>query len=140
MTATLCSLKCLAPIRKCGVNDLVLPLPEPALGAELIPRAPLTSVEGHIIAVPDGVRFIGHLQIVTLDLGRLDGLQPGHVLQIEQQGERVSDPRSEEMIQLPSTEAGSVMVFKPFDHVSYGLVMQASRVLEVGDHVSSSVR
>lgn len=133
-------LEVLSSHQEVRVNDLVLPLPEPALGAELIPRAPLTSVEGHIIAVPDGVRFIGRLQIVTLDLGRLDGLQPGHVLQVEQQGERVSDPRSEEMIQLPSTEAGSVLVFKPFDHVSYGLVMQASRVLEVGDHVTSSVR
>ncbi|WP_235041333.1 peptidoglycan-binding protein [Vreelandella profundi] len=133
-------LEVLSSHREVRVNDLVLPLPEPALGAELTPRAPLTSVEGHIIAVPDGVRFIGRLQIVTLDVGRLDGLQPGHVLQVEQQGEQVGDPRSEEMIQLPSTEAGSVLVFKPFDHVSYALVMQASRVLEVGDQVSSSVR
>jgi len=38
---------------------------------------------------------------------------------------------------LPSTEAGNVMVFKPYDRVSYALVMQSSRVLEVGDQVQS---
>lgn len=119
------------------VNDIVLPLEGRELSSELVPRAPLTPIEGHIIAVPGGVRFIGRLQVVTLDRGTLDGLQAGHVLRVNQQGELINDPRSQESVQLPSTEAGSVMVFKPYDRVSYALVMQASRVLEVGDQVES---
>ena len=110
------------------VNDIVLPLEERELSSEFMPRAPLNPVEGHIIAVPGGVRFIGRYQIVALDLGTLDGLQAGHVLRVNQQGELINDPR---------TQAGIVMVFKPYDHVSYALVMQASRVLEVGDQVAS---
>ncbi|BBI59580.1 hypothetical protein HSBAA_08860 [Vreelandella sulfidaeris] len=54
-------------------------------------------------------------------------------------GELINDPRTQELVQLPNTEAGAVMVFKPYDHVSYALVMQASNVLEVGDQVVSSV-
>ncbi|MBT2786802.1 MULTISPECIES: hypothetical protein [unclassified Halomonas] len=119
------------------VNDIVLPLDERELSNELVPRTPLNSVEGHIIATPGGVRFIGRLQIVTLDLGTLDGLQAGHVLQVNQQGELINDPRTQELVQLPSSEAGTVMVFKPYDQVSYALVMQVSRVLEVGDEVGS---
>ncbi|EHA13753.1 LysM peptidoglycan-binding domain-containing protein [Halomonas sp. HAL1] len=119
------------------VNDIVLPLEERELSSEFMPRAPLNPVEGHIIAVPGGVRFIGRYQIVALDLGTLDGLQAGHVLRVNQQGELINDPRTQELMQLPSTEAGIVMVFKPYDHVSYALVMQASRVLEVGDQVAS---
>ncbi|HSP31031.1 MAG TPA: LysM domain-containing protein [Halomonas sp.] len=119
------------------INDIVLPLEERELSSEFMPRAPLNAVDGHIIAVPGGVRFIGRLQSVTLDLGTLDGLQAGHVLQVNQQGELINDPRTQELVQLPSTEAGVVMVFKPYDHVSYALVMQASRVLEVGDQVES---
>ena len=61
------------------------------------------------------------------------------MLQVNQQGELINDPRTQELIQLPNTEAGVVMVFKPYDHVSYALVMQASNVLEVGDQVVSSV-
>lgn len=120
------------------VNDIILPLEEHELNREFIPRAPLNAVEGHVIAVPDGVRFIGRFQIVALDLGTLDGLQAGHVLRVNQQGELINDPRSQELVQLPSTEAGTVMVFKPYDQVSYALVMQASRVLEVGDEVGTA--
>ncbi|MBL1270168.1 MAG: peptidoglycan-binding protein [Halomonas sp.] len=120
------------------VNDIVLPLEEHELNREFMPRAPLNAVEGHIIAVPGGVRFIGRFQIVALDLGTLDGLQAGHVLRVNQQGELINDPRTQELVQLPSTEAGNVMVFKPYDRVSYALVMQASRVLEVGDEVGSA--
>ncbi|MEL7965274.1 peptidoglycan-binding protein [Vreelandella neptunia] len=120
------------------VNDIVLPLEEHELNCEFMPRAPLNAVEGHIIAVPGGVRFIGRFQIVALDLGTLDGLQAGHVLRVNQQGELINDPRTQELVQLPSTEAGNVMVFKPYDRVSYALVMQASRVLEVGDEVGSA--
>ena len=119
------------------VNDIVLPLEERELSSEFMPRAPLNPVEGHIIAVPGGVRFIGRYQIVALDLGTLAGLQAGHVLRVNQQGELINDPRTQELVRLPSTEAGIVMVFKPYDHVSYALVMQASRVLEVGDQVAS---
>jgi len=120
------------------VNDIVLPLEEHELNREFMPRAPLNAVEGHIISVPGGVRFIGRFQIVALDLGTLDGLQAGHVLRVNQQGELINDPRTQELVQLPSTEAGNVMVFKPYDRVSYALVMQASRVLEVGDEVGSA--
>ena len=120
------------------VNDIILPLEERELSREFMPRAPLNAVAGHVIAVPGGVRFIGRFQIVALDLGTLDGLQAGHVLRVNQQGELINDPRTQELVQLPSTEAGSVMVFKPYDRVSYALVMQASRVLEVGDEVASA--
>lgn len=120
------------------VNDIVLPLEARELSREFMPRAPLNDVAGHVIAVPGGVRFIGRFQIVALDLGTLDGLQAGHVLRVNQQGELINDPRTQELVQLPSTEAGSVMVFKPYDRVSYALVMQASRVLEVGDEVGSA--
>lgn len=118
-------------------NDIILPLEDRELSSEFMPRAPLNSMDGHIIAVPGGVRFIGRFQIVTLNLGTLDGLQAGHVLRVNQQGELINDPRTQELTQLPNTEAGIVMVFKPYDHVSYALVMQASRVLEVGDQVQS---
>lgn len=120
------------------VNDIVLPLEERELSSEFMPRTPLNAVEGHVIGVPGGMRFIGRFQIVALDLGTLDGLQAGHVLRVNQQGELINDPRTQEWVQLPSVEAGTVMVFKPYDQVSYALVTQASRVLEVGDEVGTA--
>ncbi|WP_404376807.1 LysM peptidoglycan-binding domain-containing protein [Vreelandella aquamarina] len=121
-------------------NDILLPLAERELSEAFVPRAPLNSVAGQIVAVPGGVRFIGRLQVVALDLGTQDGLQPGHVLRVDQQGELVTDPRTQELLRLPNTEAGLVMVFRPYNHMSYALVMQASRVLAVGDRVSTPTR
>lgn len=121
-------------------DDIVLPLEERELVSEFVPRAPDHDVQGTILAVPGGVRFIGRLQVVTLDRGRRDGLEIGHVLQVEQQGERIVDSRTGESLRLPGTDAGLIMVFRPYEKVSYGLVMQATRTLEVGDRVHNPQR
>lgn len=121
-------------------GDIVLPLEDRSLVTEFIPRAPEREVEGTILAVPGGVQFIGRLQVVALDRGRRDGLEPGHVLMVEQRGERVSDPRTGEALRLPGENAGLVMVFRPYEKMSYGLVMEASRTLAVGDRVRNPRR
>jgi hypothetical protein len=116
-------------------EDIVLPLESRELTTQFYPRPPERDVDGHILAVPDGVRFIGRLQVVALDRGRRDGLETGHVLMVEQQGEQVSDPRTGESLRLPGEDAGLVMVFRPYEKMSYGLVMRASSPLSVGDRV-----
>ena len=121
-------------------NDLVLPLESSQQRDNMVPRAPRNALSGAIVGVPGGVRFVGRLQVVTIGLGTLDGVQRGHVFQIAQQGEVVSDPRNQEALTLPSEAAGTLMVFRPYDRVSYALVMEASTVLEVGDLVRSPPR
>lgn len=121
-------------------GDIVLPLEDRGLVTEFVPRAPEREVEGTILAVPGGVQFIGRLQVVALDRGRRDGLEPGHVLRVEQRGELVSDPRTGEQLRLPGEDAGLVMVFKVYQKMSYGLIMEASRTLAVGDRVHNPRR
>lgn len=129
------TLELLASRQEVRDGDLVMPLERLALVGEFQPRPPGHQVEGRILAVPGGVRFIGRLHVVALDVGTRDGVAPGHVLAVEQQGELVSDPRSEQPVRLPGIGAGLVMVFRSYDRVSYGLVMQATRTLAVGDRV-----
>ncbi|ATJ81387.1 LysM peptidoglycan-binding domain-containing protein [Halomonas beimenensis] len=116
-------------------DDIILPLEDRALVTEFQPRAPEQEVDGRILAVPGGVRFIGRLQVVALDRGTRDGLAPGHVLAVEQRGELVQDPRTGEPLRLPGEDAGLVMVFRPYEKMSYGLVMRATRTLAVGDRL-----
>lgn len=116
-------------------DDILLP-PEPHLRADnLTPAVPQRDVSGHIIGVPGGVRFIGGMQIVAIDLGTEDGIQPGHVLSIEPQGESVIDPRTQEPVTLPGKAEGSLVVFRPYDRASYAIVMAATNTLAVGDSV-----
>lgn len=116
-------------------SDLVLPLESLPVTAAFLPRAPASELEGRILSVPGGVRFIGRLDVVALDLGRRDGLEPGHVLAVEQIGEQVVDPLTDELLRLPGEDAGLLMVFRVYDRVSYALVMHATRSLTVDDRV-----
>lgn len=58
---------------------------------DFVPRAPDGGIEGSIISVIDGVSQIGQYDVVVLDRGAGDGLQPGHVLAIYQAGVEVRD-------------------------------------------------
>ncbi|MGC3873763.1 LysM peptidoglycan-binding domain-containing protein [Halomonas sp. GXIMD04776] len=116
-------------------GDKVLPLETLSVTAEFQPSAAPPMSEGHILAVPGGVRFIGRLDVVALDLGRRDGLEPGHILAVEQLGEKVTDPVTGQTLRLPGEDAGLLMVFHTYKRLSYALVMQASRSLAVGDRV-----
>ena len=57
-----------------------------------IPHAPSVGVDGKIISVIDGVSQISQHQIVVLNRGNADGLEPGHVLAVYQAGAIVRDP------------------------------------------------
>jgi hypothetical protein len=74
----------------------------------------------------------------VLDRGAKDGLEAGHVLRIDQRGETVRDvvtPDSSDTVTLPDEEAGMLMVFRTFDRVSFGLVLNATRSIHILDRV-----
>ncbi|ANO52882.1 hypothetical protein BA177_00480 [Woeseia oceani] len=112
------------------------------------PKAPDTDVDGKIISVVDGVSLIGQYQVVVLNRGARDGIAPGDVLTVFQSGEEVRDRFARgsdgflpsfggEKVRLPDEQAGTVMVFKVYDRIGYGLVMQATSEIRVFDAVRS---
>jgi hypothetical protein len=92
-------------------------------------------VDGSIIHVLDGVSLVGAYQIVTLNRGSGDGLAPGHVLAVWQAGQRTADRFGGGKVQLPDEYAGYLMVFKTYEDLSYGLIMQAENEIRVLDKV-----
>lgn len=120
------------------IGDRLIPAGEEKATANFTPHAPTQPVEGSIIAVMNGVNQIGQYNVVVLDRGANDGLNPGTVLRVDQRGELIRDvvtPDSRDKVQLPDEEAGLLMVFRTFERVSFGLVMHASRVMHVNDRV-----
>ncbi len=101
------------------------------------PRAPESDIEGRIISVLNGVSQIGQYNVVVLNKGTRDGLEPGHVMQILQGGDDVRDiiKGRGETFTLPLEEAGILMVFRTFEKVSFALVMRATKPLHVLDWV-----
>jgi hypothetical protein len=109
-----------------------------------VPHAPTTQVDGQIIAVADEAEQIGQFQIVVLNRGASHGLAPGAVLAIDQLGAVVHDKYKKrpwgkspfaEKVRLPYERAGTLIVFKVFDALSYGLVIGARGPMQVADRV-----
>jgi hypothetical protein len=99
------------------------------------PSAPGREVEGRIASVVGGVTQIGQYQVVVLNRGASDGLAAGHVLTVWKTGEEIEDRVEGGSVRLPDEEAGTIMVFKTYDRISYGLVMEATQAIHVRDTV-----
>ncbi len=154
------TLKLTSSTREVNRGDRVLVADDQVYEPYFQPRAPEQPVTGRIIAVMDGVSQIGQHQVVVLNRGTRDGLVPGHVLAIDQAGATVKDVYAKsavsasqsvrersslhdrfggelhgEPVTLPDEEAGVLLVFRPFERVSYALVMRATRAIHVLDKV-----
>ena len=121
-------------------SDVLLPKEEQKLDFNFIPRPPVEEVSGEIMSVFQGVAQIGQYNIVVLNVGEREGIEPGHVLAIYQRGERVRDPNktwSWNKVDLPDERAGILMIFRVYEKMSYALVMEAQRPLHIRDRVTN---
>jgi hypothetical protein len=117
--------------------DRLLPVVEQKITATFYPSAPETQVSGHIVGVEGGVANVGRFDIVVLDRGARDGLKEGNVLAISRQGEMARDPLTNEVVKLPDTRGGILMVFRTFEKMSYAMVLSASQPLKLMDKVAN---
>lgn len=124
--------------REAIAGDRLVPKKATGLDQTFIPRPPGVPIEGQIISVIDGVSRIGQYQTVVINKGEQDGLETGNVLAVYQSGIQVRDnfaKKRGELVTLPDQRAGITLVFRTFDRVSYGLVMEAYRDMRVFDKV-----
>lgn len=118
-------------------GDRLLPYEETRSDFFFFPRAPRQEIHGRIISVLGGVSMIGQYAVVVLNKGEGDGIIPGHVMAIFQDGARVRDSLDNQPVRLPNERAGLLMVFKVFNKVSFALVLETQRVLSVNDVVTN---
>ena len=58
----------------------------------------------------------------------------------EKNGKSINDPYSaikNDVVKLPDEIAGTLMVFRPFERVSYALVMKATQAIHILDKVKT---
>jgi hypothetical protein len=107
------------------------------------PRSPAVQLSGRVVKIYGSVGRVGEagpLQIISINRGRADGIEVGHVLALYTLGGEVRDTTKarnapDAMITLPDERAGLSFVFRVFDRVSYALVMQITRPISPLDVV-----
>lgn len=151
--------------------------------SSFVPHAPETQINGRIMRIYGGVAEGGPNTVVSINRGKNDGLEEGHVLAINRYGKVIKDPEYKDtasnkvipeekklkelnfdvktgpdgkkivnfekepvqtqvklepgQVKLPDERVGLLMVFRTFDRVSYGLIMNTTDAVYTLDAVQT---
>lgn len=140
--STLLLLDSTQEIRK---GDRVMPIDDKPYDAYYYPHAPKTIADNaRVIAFSDALDAVGPNQVVALSIGAKDGVENGQTYGVWQPGETIADDvasnswdrGTSHKVTLPDEFVGHVMVFRTFDRVSYGLVMDGIRPVKMGGRLT----
>lgn len=114
-------------------------LPEPARQLQYYtPRALEGTIDSRIVSVyGSAVVNAAQNQVVAINRGIRDGIEPGHVMAIMKDGQVMvdkSDP-TRPVMKLPDERNGLLMVFRTFERVSYALIIEITDGVRVGDRL-----
>ncbi|HEX5768684.1 MAG TPA: LysM domain-containing protein [Burkholderiales bacterium] len=131
-------------VQEVGAGDKLVAAGRPQ-PVNYAPHAPGTQIKGRVIAIYGGVANVGEAgpqSIISINRGKADGLEIGHVVALYNRGATVRDtskPRKapDARIQLPDERAGLAFVFRVFDRISYALIMQVTRPVRPLDVVQT---
>jgi hypothetical protein len=121
-------------------GDRLLPEPPRQL-VSYVPHAPEKPVMGNIVSVyGSAVALAGQNQVVVINKGTADGIESGHVLAILKDGGVIQDRTQageRAQLKLPDERNGLLMVFRPFERLSYALVLELTDGVQIGDRVAN---
>lgn len=172
--------------REVSVGDRVLPVSVEKPLENFYPRPAPVGARGRILSVMSGVSQIGQYDVIVINRGTRDRIEPGHVFETyaggnkerdqvregavawdwknespfssefwlgrdyERKGWRRDEPTANEPLpphvdyrRLNSTyirpfeRSGVLMVFRTFERVSFAIVMETNRALNVGDWIDA---
>ncbi|MCL1079298.1 LysM peptidoglycan-binding domain-containing protein [Parashewanella spongiae] len=145
----------LSNLRETKAGYKVLAIEDEALmSAFYMPTAATLSQPAHVLAIADGKREAGHLDVIYFDRGSKAGVKAGQVLELYLDGEEIAidndgkpvqaSDRSlydkligstfaDRQVKMPDIYRGNILVFKTFNHQSMGLIMLNERPVRVGD-------
>lgn len=117
-----------------GRHDRLLPAPPPEI-ISYVPHRPEQPVSAKVMSIYGGVNEGGPSNVISLNRGKNDGLETGHVLALLRS--RVATGQDEDgrrvTTQIPEERYALAFVFRVFDRVAYALVVESSKSVIIGD-------
>lgn len=101
-----------------------------------MPRRAPDGFSGKVASIHGKGTVGGQYSVITLNRGRQQGLEIGHVVALERAGRVVgvrSDDRGFEQVALPSDRYALAFVFRTFDRIAYAIVLHATVQVGIGD-------
>jgi hypothetical protein len=106
---------------------------------DLSPHPAPAQLSARIISIyGDGVASAAQNQIVVLNQGRAQGLEPGHIMAVRKAARWITDLTDPQRPILHTTPelAGQAMVFLTFEKLAYALIGETNQVVQVGDSLN----
>lgn len=114
-------------------GDRLTPSPQANIVAYL-PRPPEMKVKARIASIYGDRSEAAGGNVVAINRGSDDGIQVGHVLGLfRKRLDEGTDNDRRYTQEIPEERYGLMFVFRTFKHVSYALVMEAARSVQIGD-------
>ncbi len=128
-------------------GDFILPIDDYVHDPQLLPHAMNVVPEGiEVIALTQARYGAGHYQIIAINAGGNQGIEPGHVFSAFRPGKRIQDEvkyptgswedqktLNGDKVTLPDQFSAHILVFRVFDEVSYALIMDGDRPVRERD-------
>jgi len=126
-------------------GDRLLPVDDAPYDPNFYPHpVPALAPYARVLAFSNGMDSTsseGPNSVVALSMGSADGVNDGTTFAIYHPGDEITDDVAGDSrkrsfgphVKLPAEFVGHVMVFRTFDHVSYGLIMDGIKPVHIND-------
>ena len=119
------------------VGDRLVPL-QPIQSLHAAPHLPARQVSARIVSIYGGGTQAGQDQVVSINRGAIEGIDEGSVLKLQHADKIVRDRTDHgHPVRLPDDRYGNLLIFRVFEHLAYGLIMQVTDVVAIGDNARS---
>jgi hypothetical protein len=125
-------------------GDYILPIDTMGYDATFFPHAMANMPSNlEILATKDSLYGVGQNQIVSVNGGTAQGLEPGQVFSVYRPGPEVNDRvgyrygsfAKASKVELPARFHALVMVFRTFENISYAMVMNGDNAVRAFDQL-----
>ncbi|MCB6183908.1 LysM peptidoglycan-binding domain-containing protein [Leeia sp. TBRC 13508] len=119
--------------REVSQSDRLTPAPQAEL-RNYVPHPVEPGFSARVVKTYADMAEGAQYYMVVINKGTSSGMEVGHVMKVFNAGRKIlkEDKKEPDLLTLPE-EAGTLMVFKTFEKISYALVMESSRPIKDGD-------
>ncbi|HIG67656.1 MAG TPA: LysM peptidoglycan-binding domain-containing protein [Porticoccaceae bacterium] len=118
-------------------GDKILGTQQTILLEKISPKAPVQSIEGHVVAVENMTLFAGQMDIIAINKSKQSGVQVGDILNIFSPGKAVQDDQGSLTVQLLDRRIGLAVILSIYKKMAYAIVMKAVSPVQAGDILKS---
>lgn len=106
-----------------------------AVTTEYLPRPASPDVRGHVVALMEGASLAAQYDSLLLTPGRHENLREGDLLTVFSADRPVRDPLTGETLVAAGEPVGRVLVYRVFEQLSFGLVLDGTAPVAPGYRV-----